>query len=503
MKRKISNSIMVFAILLIVFSGVMAVGNMKGWFDHGKSADHFTVEEQNGYAAIERNGVSYSLDKGTVLRAGDQIETLTDSSLQLGIEDNATVIAVNQETAFIVETCKKDSLSITITKGECYIAKTADDIELAVTLGDKKVICNKNKEETVLSIDVQEGSKSVHVMEGGISVSDSSQILEVPCGNTYLFLNQKNVKNQESMEMLTAASLDDFVLEHALDNCQQKGFIFTKDEITAVLEERKQEQTSKNEALLTIKKDEGRQKSDKDGKKGKESKISESDAKTNENPNVSVNPETKPSHSGKNINSETVSPRSNTNTNQNSNTSISPSSNQNTRQKKKRQTPKNTAKPDGSKEPQITPEQNQNKDTDGSAEKDKKVYTCTIAINCDSILNHEENLKSSKSRYVPQDGCILSTTRVEFTEGETVYDILKRACDKLDIQLEASYTPIYKSYYVEGIHNLYEFDCGSQSGWMYKVNGWYPNYSCSAYKLKDGDTIVWNYTCEGLGDDIS
>ena len=28
-----------------------------------------------------------------------------------------------------------------------------------------------------------------------------------------------------------------------------------------------------------------------------------------------------------------------------------------------------------------------------------------------------------------------------------------------------SKTPIYNSAYIEGIHNLYEFDCGSLSGW--------------------------------------
>ena len=61
---------------------------------------------------------------------------------------------------------------------------------------------------------------------------------------------------------------------------------------------------------------------------------------------------------------------------------------------------------------------------------------------------------------------------------------------------------MYDSYYIEGINNLYEFDCGSESGWMYKVNGWFPNYGCSAYPLKDGDVIVWCYTCNGLGADV-
>ena len=37
---------------------------------------------------------------------------------------------------------------------------------------------------------------------------------------------------------------------------------------------------------------------------------------------------------------------------------------------------------------------------------------------------------------------------------------------------------------------------------MYKVNGWFPNYGCSSYYLRDGDVIVWCYTCEGLGTDV-
>lgn len=63
-------------------------------------------------------------------------------------------------------------------------------------------------------------------------------------------------------------------------------------------------------------------------------------------------------------------------------------------------------------------------------------------------------------------------------------------------------SPMYNSYYIEGINHLYEFDCGNESGWMYKVNGWFPNYGCSSYTLQGGDTIVWCYTCNGLGADV-
>lgn len=128
--------------------------------------------------------------------------------------------------------------------------------------------------------------------------------------------------------------------------------------------------------------------------------------------------------------------------------------------------------------------------------------TCTIAIYCDTIHDNMHLLEPGKMEFVPDSGVILYPVTVQFTEGETVFDILKRTCAAAGIQLEYSWTPIYNSYYVEGIHHLYEFDCGFESGWMYKVNGWFPNYGCSSYQVQDGDTIVWAYTCVGLGMDL-
>ena len=129
-------------------------------------------------------------------------------------------------------------------------------------------------------------------------------------------------------------------------------------------------------------------------------------------------------------------------------------------------------------------------------------HSCTIAIYCKTILNNMDALEPGKAEFVPSDGIILYPVTVHFSEGETVFDILKRVCSITGIQLEYSWTPLYNSYYVEGINNLYEFDCGIESGWMYKVNGWFPNYGCSSYTLKDGDVIVWAYTCTGLGTDV-
>ena len=127
--------------------------------------------------------------------------------------------------------------------------------------------------------------------------------------------------------------------------------------------------------------------------------------------------------------------------------------------------------------------------------------TCTFSISCATILNNWDDCDESKKPLVPADGVILPTTTVTFTEGESVFDVLQRLCRENGIHMESSWTPMYNSAYVEGINNLYEFDVGSLSGWMYSVNGWFPNYGCSRYALQNGDVVNWVYTCD-LGYDV-
>ena len=131
----------------------------------------------------------------------------------------------------------------------------------------------------------------------------------------------------------------------------------------------------------------------------------------------------------------------------------------------------------------------------------KKSYTCTFSIECSTILNNLKDLDPDKRELVPSNGVILKPTKVIFYEGESVFDVLQRVCKEKGIHLESSWTPIYNSAYIEGIHNLYEFDCGELSGWTYCVDGWYPNYGCSRYQLKDGEKVEWRYTCD-LGKDV-
>ena len=135
-------------------------------------------------------------------------------------------------------------------------------------------------------------------------------------------------------------------------------------------------------------------------------------------------------------------------------------------------------------------------------ESDKtKIYSCVFSIECTAILNNITELEADKREILSWDGVILPPTKVEFYAGESVFDVLQRVCKENSIHLESSWTPIYNSAYIEGIHNLYEFDCGSLSGWMYRVNGWYPNYGCSRYQLADGELVEWRFTCD-LGNDV-
>ena len=131
----------------------------------------------------------------------------------------------------------------------------------------------------------------------------------------------------------------------------------------------------------------------------------------------------------------------------------------------------------------------------------KEEPSCTLSVRCDTALSNKDMLDSSKADILPEDGVIFPETTVYFSEGESVYDVLVREMMNAKIHMESENTPMYKSAYIEGIANLYEYDCGPLSGWMYKVNGEFPNYGCSAYVLSDGDRVEWVYTCD-LGKDV-
>ena len=127
--------------------------------------------------------------------------------------------------------------------------------------------------------------------------------------------------------------------------------------------------------------------------------------------------------------------------------------------------------------------------------------TCTLEVRCDTLLGKLDQLTKEKAALVPENGILLETVEVEFAGGESVFDVFRKILREEKIHFEYVDASAYDSVYIEGIGNIYEFDCGPQSGWMFSVNGIYPGLGCSAYTLADGDMIVFNYTCD-LGADL-
>ena len=129
-------------------------------------------------------------------------------------------------------------------------------------------------------------------------------------------------------------------------------------------------------------------------------------------------------------------------------------------------------------------------------------HTCTFSISCETILDNMDKCVENKKFLVPADGIIFPATEVEFSEGESVFDVLQRVCRDNAIHMEIQLDSGVQQRLCRGDQQpLYEFDVGSLSGWMYNVNGWYPNYGCSRYQLNNGDVVEWCYTCD-LGEDL-
>lgn len=129
------------------------------------------------------------------------------------------------------------------------------------------------------------------------------------------------------------------------------------------------------------------------------------------------------------------------------------------------------------------------------------MVTGTVTIDCTRILDNMDALDGNLHGFVPSSGYIVKGQSFRLKEGANAYMALQTVCKELDIPLDASYTPIYNSFYIKGIGYLYEKSVGRKSGWLYLVNGEIPKVSASTYTLKEGDQVTFMYTCNG-GNDV-
>jgi hypothetical protein len=89
---------------------------------------------------------------------------------------------------------------------------------------------------------------------------------------------------------------------------------------------------------------------------------------------------------------------------------------------------------------------------------------------------------------------ILPAHPVPWEPGDTVLDLLIRVTREQRIHM--AHRGRGRTGYVEGIDNLYEFDHGPASGWVYSVNGVFPDRSAGGWEADQGDEIVWWFTLD-------
>lgn len=131
--------------------------------------------------------------------------------------------------------------------------------------------------------------------------------------------------------------------------------------------------------------------------------------------------------------------------------------------------------------------------------------TVFISIEASTILSNWDQLEPAlqSEKYVPKNGVILEQTEYVLRPQDTVFDILQRTTrhNQIHMEFQGANENAFNTVYIQGINHLYEFSCGPLSGWMYMVNGEFPDYGVSRYVLNNGDEIVFRYTCD-LGRDL-
>lgn len=116
--------------------------------------------------------------------------------------------------------------------------------------------------------------------------------------------------------------------------------------------------------------------------------------------------------------------------------------------------------------------------------------TVTVSADCTEALKYPE--KAQRTLALPKDGYVIAPAEITLPEGSTAFDALIIASKERRISVD--HTSSAMGAYVSGIGVLYEFDYGSESGWLYYVNGEKLSVSSSAYTLSDGDEVSFTYT---------
>lgn len=119
-------------------------------------------------------------------------------------------------------------------------------------------------------------------------------------------------------------------------------------------------------------------------------------------------------------------------------------------------------------------------------------------------IKKEENKEEEKPKFIVNinikmvDDTIFSS-QIVLEKEVTAFEALKYYCENNSIQI--GYTGSGQFVYVSSINGIKEKSEGPSSGWMYKVNGTFPDVSAGKYKLSSNDTLEWVFTKDG-GKDV-
>lgn len=125
----------------------------------------------------------------------------------------------------------------------------------------------------------------------------------------------------------------------------------------------------------------------------------------------------------------------------------------------------------------------------------------TVSADCSAALKNMDGIVTdiNPAEVIPADGAVISECEVSLPEGASAFDALAAAAREQRVRVDSSGS-IYGTY-VRSIGYICEFGFGELSGWMYLVNGEFPDVSAAAYSLGEGDIVEFVYTCD-LGKDI-
>lgn len=119
----------------------------------------------------------------------------------------------------------------------------------------------------------------------------------------------------------------------------------------------------------------------------------------------------------------------------------------------------------------------------------------SLFASCSGVNTETDEIKASISIYVEdEDRFILEEAEITAKEGTTVFDVLKDVTKENKIHMDFEQTAM--SSYVKGIDNLYTFDKGELSGWLFYVNGKSATRGADQTEVNNGDKIEWIFVTD-------